>query len=198
MNELNFYKNKTNNMDGFNPYCKPCTKLKSVKWQEDNPEQYRENIRWRNSTENKNFVIANRALSKKKRLEGKHEEYRKKNPDKFKQYSENRKAKEHNISNKEWERCKKYFNHSCAYCGLSESEHKVIVGQQLHREHVNHEGANDLSNCIPSCRDCNSRKWKFTIEEWYCPDNETFTKERLQTIMNWLEGDYEKEYIYIY
>jgi len=35
----------------------------------------------------------------------------------------------------------------------------------LHKEHVDDNGANDLSNCVPSCQSCNSTKNLKTLEE---------------------------------
>lgn len=57
--------------------------------------------------------------------------------------------------------------------------------QQLHKEHVDHEGANDLSNCIPACKTCNSHKWEFDMESWY-RNYEHFSEERLNKIKEWL------------
>lgn len=192
MNKDHFYQNKSNSIDGFNPYCKTCNSIRSQKWQRDNPERYRKYIKWRNSTENVNFVKANRALSKRKRLEGKFKEYRDKNKEKFKQYQRNREKKKHDISDTQWNACKGYFNNECAYCGMSHKDHKEIIGQDLHREHVDDKGANDLSNCVPSCRECNSHKWIFSLEEWYNEANECFSKARLDKIHKWLNKDFKQ------
>lgn len=62
----------------------------------------------------------------------------------------------------------------------------------LHKEHVDDSGANDLSNCVPSCQSCNSSKNIFSLEEWYTEDNLNFTEERLSKIYRWLNEDYLK------
>ena len=60
----------------------------------------------------------------------------------------------------------------------------------LHKEHVDHNGANDLSNCVPACQSCNSSKWEFDFNDWYCPNNPVFTQERYEKIVKWLEEDF--------
>lgn len=83
-----------------------------------------------------------------------------------------------------------YFDNSCAYCGMTTEEHKNIFKQQLHKEHVDHNGRNDLSNCVPSCKICNSRKWEYDIKEWYDTDNLYYTDERYNKIIKWIKQDY--------
>lgn len=122
--------------------------------------------------------------------------FQKKHPDKIKIYGEKRNAKNHKISQKEWKSCKEYFNNCCAYCGLPISQHfytrKGIIKQgDFHKEHYDDNGANDLSNCIPSCGSCNSKKWKHPFEEWYIPSNPVFSLDRLKRINQWLNKDYK-------
>lgn len=104
--------------------------------------------------------------------------------------------KTHEISNSEWLNCKRYFNNSCAYCGLHEDEHFIIYAGQpkktdLHKEHVDHTGSNKLDNCVPSCQVCNSSKWAFELEEWYNEENPKFDMKRLNRIHKWLDDDYK-------
>ncbi len=61
----------------------------------------------------------------------------------------------------------------------------------LHKEHVNHNGANDLSNCVPACYSCNSKKWIYEFEDWYNEGNEIFSQYRLDKIYKWLSNDYK-------
>lgn len=194
-----FYKRKDNSIDGLNPYCKPCTSNKSNKYQKENPEQtkaygrkqYRrkkqyfiENAqRWNKENENKVKILQR--------------EWRRSNKDKLTQYRLKREAtKTHEISQKEWEECKYYFDYKCAYCGFPETEHKKMYNQQLHKEHVDHEGSNKLDNCVPSCKNCNSSKNVKELNEWYNEDNENFTYERINKIYKWLIEDH-KTYIEI-
>ena len=125
---------------------------------------------------------------------GKVKEWIKNNPDKLKGYVANHQS--HNITKKEWEYCKQYFNYECAYCGLPLSEHyRKYKGERIksdfHKEHVDHNGTNDLSNCIPSCTSCNSQKWKFELDTFYNESNGNYTQERYDKIKQWLNEDYK-------
>lgn len=172
------------------PYCKECTKVKSRKWALDNPETVVESNRKMNE-KRRDFLREYKRENKQL-----YKEYTRRwqlnNKERVSEYNKFRLNKVHTISKKEWEDCKTYFNYSCAYCGVSETEHKKIHKQQLNREHVDHNGANDLSNCIPACRPCNSSKRQYSISEWYNDLNENFTYERLNKINQWLENDYKE------
>ena len=122
--------------------------------------------------------------------------YQKNNPDKMREYRIKREShKKHEINNLEWMACKEYFDDSCAYCGLPSEKHYVnykgnIKIQNLQKEHVYNNGANDLSNCVPSCKSCNDKKWTYDIEEWYNESNLIFNQERLDKINQWISNDY--------
>jgi len=109
----------------------------------------------------------------------------------------NRQHKNHNITKGEWESCKKYFDYKCAYCGFPIEDHyRIYAGKlqkiDLHKEHVDHEGSSDLSNCVPSCKTCNDFKHKFELDEWYNKYNINYTKERYDKIIKWITEDYEQ------
>jgi hypothetical protein len=189
--EKYFYKNKANTIDGLNPYCKECTKAKSKKWGEDNLERKRELAN--------RYVpdkTRQRQLSQNRRDNGKHKQWMKENKEKLKGYRLKYEAnKTHIMNENEWISCKTYFNNSCAYCGLPIEEHfkrysGIFKNTDLHKEHVDHEGTNDLSNCVPACHWCNSSKKKREMEEWY-RKQEFFTQEKLDKINKWLEEDYK-------
>jgi 5-methylcytosine-specific restriction endonuclease McrA len=125
-------------------------------------------------------------------------EWQRNHPDKIRGYNRDRNLhKKHEISEQEWESCKNYFNYRCAYCGLPIEEHfvkykgKIFIGD-FHRDHVNDEGNNDLSNCIPACKSCNTSKHIHHLEEWYNENNPNFNQERLDKINKWLDEDYKK------
>ncbi len=99
--------------------------------------------------------------------------------------------KTHDISEQEWISCKDYFNYECAYCSMSEEEHKILHNQQLHKEHAVDEGANDLSNCIPACKICNSTKNNRDFDEWYTKSNSIYSEDRFNKIIKWLTEDYK-------
>ncbi len=194
-----FYKNNSNGIDGFNPYCKECTVIRSRKWRMDNYEQYQ--------TINNKYIKDNEEYFKNYKKEWYQEKkderrehlrnWQQNNPNKLKQYNYSRnQRKKHKISKKEWLACKKYFIFRCAYCGLHQEEHfRIWKGKpkkiDLHKEHVDDNGANDLSNCIPSCQSCNSSKHTFNFETWY-KDYEHFDEERYNKILKWLSEDYLK------
>lgn len=114
------------------------------------------------------------------------------NPKKLIEYRVNREAtKRHEISEKEWNDCKNYFNDECACCGLSSSEQHELYGKQFSRDHYINDGANDLSNCIPLCTSCNSRKWKYSFNEWYTEENIKYDELRLSKIKKWITEDYK-------
>lgn len=184
-----FYSNKSNLIDGLNPYCKPCTKNRATTWAINNPDKVKDR--------HKRAIVVDYerrlAHSRKRRKTDDHKLYmtnwRQNNKDKLTEYRVKRQeSKSHDITAEEWMLCKEYFDHKCAYCGLSENEHLETHRQQLHKEHVEDEGSNGIENCVPSCRNCNSQKWKYEFNKWYNESNENFTKERLQRIIDWISS----------
>jgi len=188
-----YYKNSKNSIDGLYPYCKKCAVQKAYKWAEENPEAYTRAIRKRDAKVEEK--IKKRKLSEKRRKEGKQKEWQRNNRDKTRVYNLYRSMnKKHEISETERRNCKEYFNWSCAYCGVTEEESLNIYGERLHMDHVDPNGANDLSNNIPACKSCNSKKYTSSLEEWYSNDNpfmNYFSEDRLNKIYNWLNSDYE-------
>lgn len=183
-----FYKHKTNK-DGLFPTCKNCVRERSSKWGEENRERkYKNNKKYIYSPKGR---IAYRNIHNRYRGKGKQLEWQRKNKDKIKQYGLVRANKVHEITDGEWESCLKYFGYKCAYCGISEDEAIEKFEQRLHREHVDHEGENDLSNNVPSCKSCNSKKWVHDFLDWYNEDNKVFDVDRLYKIMKWLQEDYQ-------
>jgi hypothetical protein len=191
-----FYKNKSSKRDGFNPYCKKCAKKKSLKYRSENRNQsIQSNKIWKENNRDR-YLDGLRAY----RQENKEEvqiytrEWQRNNPDKVKGYNKDKQLnKKHDISKGEWENCKNYFSYRCAYCGLPIEEHwvkykgNVFLGD-FHKDHVDDDGANDLSNCVPACKSCNCKKHDFTLEEWYYADShkcDCYSFERLQKIYKW-------------
>ena len=187
-----FYSMNKTRKDGtpvtyYHPECKQCAIKLAIQWQKDNPEKRKIHEKKQNKSPKKRQQI--KELSKKARDSGVYYEWLKNN-NKSKEYVEKRmQHKKHNISKKEWEACKAYFDYKCAYCRLSEKEHKQKYKQGLHKEHVQHDGSNDITNCVPSCKVCNSSKHTSTLTEWYNKNNPVFTQYRLNKINKWLEYD---------
>lgn len=200
MTEKHFYKNKSSK-DGFNPYCKEATKKRSRGWAVDNKQQNKETrAGW--YQENKERLLEKQKLLDEKNKEQKEiysQQYRKSEhgKKKYHEYGINRRIqKKHEISDYEWLKCKEYFNNSCAYCSLHVDNHyKKYAGVlkliDLNKEHVDDEGANDLSNCVPSCHSCNSKKRTKDFDEWYSESNKNYTKKRYNKVIQWLENDYK-------
>lgn len=189
-----FYATKNKKSDGseyiyYLPYCKECNKEKNRKWAIDNPEKIAEKRRRENIT--RRDYISQHKKDNREMYSTFLRNWQRNNKDKVKKSIDKRKQnKTYNINSKEWDSCKKYFNYCCAYCGISEIEAKKQQGQNLHKEHVDTEGANDLSNCVPACRKCNSSKWMHKLEDWYNEANNNYTYERLEKINKWLTEDY--------
>lgn len=193
-----YYVNKKKLENKFMPECKQCAIKRSSKIQTENHGRRKQ---YYDKFNNKPEIIQiMRNASKKQREDGKQAEWQRKNPDKCRGYSIDRKQhKAHNIPKKQWIFCKGYFGNTCAYCGLPIEEHWITrkgikkLGD-FHKDHFNHEGSNELDNCIPSCGSCNSHKWKFLFEEWYIESNPIYSLVRLNKIINWINKD-SKQYI---
>jgi hypothetical protein len=171
-------------------WCKTCTIRKQSEYQSEHLDEQKERMRKYRKNDVK-YKIYDREHSKRRRENGKHKEWLRANPDKLKYYNENRSNKKHDITDNEWNNCKAYFDNSCAYCGIDEATAKQTQGHLLHREHVVYDGADDLSNCVPACRDCNSYKWIFPLEIWYTEKNPRYSSERMKKIQKWLQSDYK-------
>jgi hypothetical protein len=65
----------------------------------------------------------------------------------------------------------------------------------FHKEHVDCNGSDDLSNCVPSCKTCNSSKHTEKLEDWYAENNSIFNKDRFDKIHKWLDNDWQEYYI---
>jgi len=107
----------------------------------------------------------------------------------MKEQREKRKEKKHDIDDEEWGYCLEYFNNSCAYCEMTWEEHFVTYGQDLHKEHIIHDGRNDIKNCVPSCRVCNSEKKLESFNNWFNIENEKYKRIRYLRIYKWLRFD---------
>jgi hypothetical protein len=176
----------------YHPYCKECAKVKARKRHHENKEDA--NRRSREWYRNHREEVLNYMPKylKQPKYKQKQKEWRQDNPDRVREYNEKYSNKKHNITNKQWESCKEYFNDSCGYCGISEDEARVKYNQRLHKEHAIHNGEGDLSNCIPSCKGCNSSKHKEDYTDWYMESNPVFNLKMISKIEKWLNEDYKK------
>jgi len=191
-----YYKNISSNVDGLYPNCKKCGSQKAIEQWKDDPIKHREaHKKYEKTSKFKQWTKKNREDQKEYLIQ-----YRKDNKEKLNTYcKERRMHKKHNINGLEWTKCKEYFNNACAYCGLPIEDHYNIYKgelrkEDLQKEHVIHDGINDLSNCIPACKSCNSSKHESTLDEWYNSDNPNFTEEKYNKIIQWITEEY-KQYI---
>jgi HNH endonuclease len=186
-NEENFYKNIHNTVDGLSPYCKECAKNKVTIWRVENPEKLKAlNDKYNKKEEN---IIIKRNYSRQTLINGKRKEWEQNNKDKM--LNSRLRHRKHDITDKEWSECKKFFNNECAYCGMKLEDHFIKYAGKMkwtdfHREHVHHDGNNDISNCVPSCKKCNSYKNDLDFEYWYKERSYTYSEERYIKIMLWL------------
>lgn len=184
-----FYKQNKKRGNGeqyfyYYPYCKECSIKKSYQWSLDNPERRKE---LKNAHNKRPKPKEDKRKWNTKRLKnGSYRKWQQENKDRIKQYNTNRQNKNHDITEEEWELCKKFFKYSCAYCSVTETEAKELYGQRLHKEHVEHNGANDITNCIPACKKCNSEKWEYELDEWYNETNVNYSSRRYNRIIKWL------------
>lgn len=206
-NADSFYKTKPNDIKSnkYHPYCKSCEKQRSYKWASKNSENRRATKKKYDGKGDRK--LASRVFNKKRRDNGSYLKWQRTEVGKesSKSSHENRKQhKKHTLSAKEWIACKNYFKNEynewcCAYCGLQISQHyvvyagKTILGD-FHKEHVDNNGDNDLSNCVPACKSCNTSKHNESLEKWYTDTNPIFSIKRVDKILKWLNNDYS-EYV---
>lgn len=194
-----YYKNKNKKELGFVPACRNCTKTNANNYRSDHAD---DNIRRCHDYYHTNKEEDNEKHQKIARDRDKNREYQRKyhrdiwskrpeNIIKTRIYTKNH--RQHDITEAEWRSCLNIFDYKCAYCGISEEEHKKLIGQRLHKEHSDDNGYNDLRNAIPSCRKCNSYKSQYDMEEWYT-QQEFFSEDKLQFINWWVKEGY-KDYI---
>jgi hypothetical protein len=211
MNKDNF-REQSSRKDGFCDRCNTCqakynheyymkTRDKQIssskKWRLEHPEKVEEYWRRQNNNGDIDRILYKRHLAKLSREKGCVKRWCQENPDRVKFYFEKRQHKNHKLNKSEWINCKKYFDNKCAYCGLSLSEHYftrngVTKLGDFHKEHVDHEGQDDLSNCVSSCGSCNNKKWKFPLEMWYNKQNIIYSQERYDKIIQWITTDYKQ------
>lgn len=193
-NTDNYYlHNKSKPELGYNSECKRCAIKRSDAIQKKNPERT-QRTKHEHYLRNIDIWVDRQREYNKEHVEEiakKEKEWAEKNRERVREYSRNK--RHHDITEREWKSCLQFFDNSCAYCGMTLEEHKKLNGHQLHKEHVDDEGYNDVRNCVPSCRSCNSTKKNKTIEQLFklnIIDN--FTLERYNKIMKWIYDEYKK------
>lgn len=197
-----FYKQKHKDKSGnvyytLVPQCKECNRKRSNKYRVEHKKQhndccrkYKEEHKELMNERKRKWFAENteRAIDYQKEWNNSHREQ-------LLEYSAFRQQhKLHKITKTEWENCKKYFNYECAYCGLPIAKHIArrrgkFINMDFHKEHIDSNGNNELSNCVPSCRKCNSQKNTLDFEMWYRGRCKNFTEERYNRIKKWINSD---------
>jgi len=170
--------------------------MKSKLWYENNKDsvaiqskQYYESNKERIAKQSKQYYKENR----EERLEYS-KQYSKENRVRYRQHWQKYMMKKNELTCtltiKQWGKIKKYFNNSCAYCGMTEEEHYMIYGEQLHQDHfipLSKGGGYKVSNIIPACRSCNSSKHNNFFNDWYF-DYKHYNKERHDNITKYISS----------
>ena len=79
----------------------------------------------------------------------------------------------------QWDKCKIYFNNSCAYCG------EVSPLEQDHFLAISKNGEYTKDNIVPACKACNVRKRDHDFFIWY-PKYKHYSKKREKKILDYL------------
>lgn len=176
-----------------NKIIQPCKKCR-VEYQKEYQIENREKV----SSYNKSLYLNDKDyfLDKAKRNYKENPEkykniqsnWRKNNKSKIKEYQLKRYYQKgfHKISDNQWRNCKHYFDNLCCYCGIDIETHLKINKQDFHKDHIVNDGSNDITNCVPSCKSCNSSKRKMNFEDWYNSSLDFFTEERKNKILEWI------------
>ena len=202
MNNINFGVDN-GNKDKFNHLCKECQKIYNHKtYMKDQEERIQKATQWKRNHPNRvkelekkyrrrpETIKIKRISGKKRRDTGKHKAWTESNPEKVKQYTQNH--RDHDILKLEWFSCQKAFDYRCAYCGKTLEEQLEQNHEQFHKEHKDHDGYNDIRNCVPACSNCNSiKRMRFIDELFESKIIGTFTQERLNKIIWWTTEGYK-------
>jgi hypothetical protein len=195
LNDENFYKQK-NTTDGYSPYCRICQIKKQSIYQAGRRDHYNK-IKKKHYRDNHDHYLEKHTDYRnvnKDYYSQKGKDFRKNNKDKIEMY--NLKHRKHDVTKKEWSACKIFFGNKCACCWMSIDEHLVprngkLILMDFHKDHLHHNGKNDLSNCVPMCHYCNTSKHKKTINQFYNKNNPNYIYERYYKIYQWIRYEYK-------
>lgn len=163
-----FTPSKSRNKDGVLPLCRACCAQRSAAWRAAHPDKAKQV----NDKQWKRRKIAGTHYDREKakikriafgqnhpgRMNIHNKKWRKANPEKARaiEHRHDARRKEASINDftdTQWFFLKDIYRNTCAYCGNRTN--------RLCREHIistKHRGNNTLSNILPSCVSCNSKK----------------------------------------
>jgi 5-methylcytosine-specific restriction endonuclease McrA len=141
---------------------KQAKNARSKVWQSNNPDRmkaaykrYRERHPEQVKAYNKAYGATHKALKSSLTMA-----WAKANPDRTRANGARRRARKadapiNDFTAKQWQEMKAHYGHKCVYCGRKM--------QRLTMDHITpliHGGSHTLSNIVPACHSCNSRKGK--------------------------------------
>lgn len=193
-----YFAKRKDSKDGYRNECKECTKKYIAKYRQEHREKIIEiNKRYNELNREKRleYKRANKTrlnqydkLYRKKNREKEliyRRKYREENQELYRiarmRYRSKKKELPHELTVDEWEACKEYFNHCCAYCGKHESELEHTI-EQDHFIPVSKQGSYTADNIVPACRSCNASKLDNYFEKWY-REQPFYDKKREEKIL---------------
>jgi len=193
-----YYKNNKAKTDEYQKQYRNEHKDKQAKYTKIYAEKNKEKIKKvkqqyvKNNSEYISEWHKQYSIDNKEELAKKAKKYYKNNPQVRRLANQKYKARKKELpcelTVKQWETIKDYFNNSCAYCGATEERHNNIYKEQLHQEHfipLSKGGEYTLNNIIPSCRSCNCSKGNDDFFKWY-PKKECYNIHREKLILKYL------------
>ena len=159
-------------MDGLNSWCKECRREHNQIYKKENREYHLEYMRNHYKENKESYAEYSRR-------------YHLKNPEVNRIGAQRRRDRmeqlPHTLTDEEWNDTLEFFNHSCAYCGVSDDS----VGKE-HIIPVVKGGGYTQDNIIPACQSCNLSKHVRDMEEWYV-SCEYYDEERLNKILDYVK-----------
>ena len=198
--------------DGLMPTCKVCKQQRDKQYSEQNKEkiiQQQRQYRQEHKKEKQQYMQEYYKQHKKERHQY-IQQYYKENNHYFEQYRKQyyqtlqgqivafngtakRRQREEccglGITKEQWLEMMQFFDFKCAYSG-------ILVNTKKNRS-IDHivplvkGGEHEVWNCVPMDRSLNSSKQDKDLEEWY-PQQEFYSKERLDKIVAWQQYAYNK------
>ena len=125
-------------------------------WRHKNPEKAKSySKKW---SQNNKETVQTWRINNRERLNAYGRQYAAANPNVIKAISERRRARKANapindLTAAQWERIKTAYGYKCVYCGR-----KMERLTQDHITPISKGGSHTVSNIVPACRSCNSKK----------------------------------------
>jgi 5-methylcytosine-specific restriction endonuclease McrA len=171
-NTSEYFKPDKESRGGLTKTCRKCLKRQNKRYYLDNIDKIREYSLKR--FQDPEVKRQHREAMRK---------WEERHPDKIHSYRHKRRALEKQLpitlTIDDWDRCKDYFDHKCAYCGKNKDltmDHFIPISKM---------GELSINNAIPSCKSCNSSKNDKDFFEWY-PKYRYYSKKREKALLDYL------------